>query len=993
MATVDDLRAALRSAESAQSTGVTVQQLQAALNQTDESNQTRPFQQTITEEQQLRLQELRGARLQRDRDRQLALGERFGVESPPESIGREELLLQQGFEVGGPALRLARLRAGFASNPIPAITEGLLEAFPDSTPEQLNLRYEQRVPTDELEREIDDATLSAQAQTDRELRERAANGEEITQEVRNKVTGRNLQTALANLPGLELVYDDPVTGRATVANPAQGDIGDLAELAGPALPFGGELVGAGTGAVFGAPGNAPGIVAGAAVGGGVGRGAGEAARLGIGRVLGVEPEEADFIDPVLSETGLGAFNSALGGTINALVARSIAKRVAGGQFGLEAARFGNFLDPVTFSQNQKALERFNQLAREKGIQALPKPTFGQLTGNKEVLDFERSLASSQGPLNRAKIENARLLDDVATAFNPKSGEIKRQDVGRLISRIASEIDKRISSREAELGRAISESEAREVSSQVGNILQADFRTDNALAADSLRQAALDAENTIFRERFGQQFRNIAQRSQGILGEAENLRQEALNIGREQSEEIFGLSGQGGLAQQAEAATRPSTLIDDQGEIIVDFPEVKLDAFLRDTSNLKELKRKVDAGQVNDKDSRTLARFIASAERDTENILRQAGREDILEDLLATRANFGQAKQLSQKAFGKLLSRDSSGNFRVDDADVFQRVVLNPSSATGIKSMLIDSGQESQLALIREGIRDVYARRFLPEGAQPNQLDKAAAQNWFNQNERALSVYFSPKELSEFKSPAILARKEKENRKKMELAQKKMRKWFGADLAETRDNPQKFMDTVFSKGTPQRMQQIKRILPSDQWSIFKDLYRNDLLAKIRSDSSSDGFNLNKLFSQTGQSNSASTRELIGRQTAEQILGKKEIRDLKSYGEALQILRQQGSRIVQDDTVSRRLRNVVRFFVKPLSVMSRRANALINEGQNNIETRMERALADPVKLKKMIQAVNEFKKDKISPAAATAFVDVLGSDVFDDLSAIEEEINQE
>lgn len=971
MATIEELEGLLNQAPAQQQAGqVDVNFLESLLPQEPSTLQS------VTPQQQARLEQLRQSReetFRRQRERFLP----GGIEPQRSAPGREELLLQQGLETEGPALRTSRLRASFTSNPIPTITQGLLEEFPDASAEQLNVRFEPLVPTKELQQQIDNATNEANAASEREIRERMADGEEISQETRSKIFGRNLQTFLTKMPGLELVYDNPATGRTTVANPVGADIGDLAEFAGPSLPFTGELVGGTAGGIIGAPGGVPGVVGGSAVGGGLGSGTGEAARLGIGRMIGAEPEEADFIDPVLSRSGTGAFNSALGGGINALISKSIAKQVAAGKFGIEAARFGNFLDPATFARNKAAVDKFNQLAAERGLPPV-KPTFGQLSGSEEALNFERSLASVDSPLTAMKAENARLIDDVASSFNPKSGALKRGEVPKLINRIAGEIEKRIVQQEKTLGRKITESEAREVAAQTKNIISSEMRTDNALAADSLRQAADDAERTVFGEKFGAQFRGIEERAAGVNVQPQDVRQTAQNIQREQADEVFQLSNAEEQKFLQAAADSPDV--------------VSFEGLSRGLSNLKELKRKIDSGQLPDKNSRTAARLIQAGENDLQQALVNAGREDILQDLLTTRQAFGEAKRLSKKAFGRLLSRDRTGNFKVDDADVFQRIVLNPGTAPAIKSMLIDSGQEAQIPLIREGIRDIYARRFLPEGAAPGQLDKAAAQNWFNQNERALKQFFSDKELAAFKNPAVVAKQESANRKKLQIAQKKMRQWFGADLASTKDTPQEFMDTVFNKGTPTRMKQLKALLPGDQWENFKDLYRTELLSKVRAGAAEPGFNVSKLFAQTGQAQNASAREVIGRQTAEQVLGKKELADLQTYGDAIQVLNKIGNTPVKAEALPRGLRAIKQFFVPPLSIASRRANVLLNEGKTIIERRMERALADPEKLDKMIKAVNEFQKDKFSQATVIGFIDALGSDTLDQLAEIEQEIKE-
>ena len=152
-------------------------------------------------------------------------------------------------------------------------------------------------------------------------------------------------------------------------------------------------------------------------------------------------------------------------------------------------------------------------------------------------------------------------------------------------------------------------------------------------------------------------------------------------------------------------------------------------------------------------------------------------------------------------------------------------------------------------------------------------------------------------------------------------------------------------------------------------------------------------MNKLFAQTGTASSASTRELVGRETASQVLGKNELKNLSDYGNALQILQQQGEKVVADTAVDKRIKNIIRFVVKPLSVMSRRVNALNSEGKNIVESRMEAALTNPQQLKKMINAIESFRKKKIPPASVIAFIEVLGSDLTDQLNEIEQEIVQE
>lgn len=961
------------------------------------------LEQEMTSDQTKRLSDLTSRREEnhrRSRDRHL---ERFGVEKPPLTKNREQILLGKGVEVGGTSLTGARTQASFTSNPIPTITKGLLAEFPEATEQNLNVRFIQFVPKADLEKQIDTAISIGNARSEEEISGKLENNPNLTESDKGKIIARNMNAVLTRLPGLELVYNDPNNdGRVTAVNPSGAEIGDFSELLGPSIPTTLEIGGGTVGTIAGASGGGlPGAVVFGGLGGAAGRGAGEAMRLGIGIMMGVEPSEADFLDPVTDEAIAGGINNALGAGISSLIAGRIASAVANGKFGISAARFGNFLDPQTFSRNAKAIEEFNKLAKSKGLKPLARPTFGQLNENKFLMGEEEGFKNANGVITQQKAENGRLLDDVSSSFD-KGGFIKK-DADIVIGRIAGDIERRIRAREATLGRQLELSEAREEAIQVDNILRGDIATDNVLAAESLRDISKKASDKILKERFGKRFTEIEEQTSGLSIEPKSTIAEAKKIIAERDEQSFKarVGEEDSLLNRAEGAgveqgSFKALIVDVNGDTILnpEIPKslVTFKGLDKTSSELKAVKRLKDVGAGQSASSRTIARLIGASEDDLIALLDKHGLKEVKDNLFTLRSEYGEAKRLNEKSIGKMLNKDQDGNFKVDDVDVFEKVILNPSAALGIKSILVESGQEAEIGLIREGIRDVYAKKFLPEGAAPNQL-KPQALNWFNQNELALKQYFSPAELKAFKNPAQMAIKEQKNREKMRKAQEFMRKEFGADLANTKETPQEFMDIIFNKATPSNMAKLKGSLIPERWTEFKDMFRGEMLARMRRSPSEGGLDKDRLFSAIAKSKTPTTRELVNRNTIEQVLGKKEVENLSTFAEAIRILEKAAPNIERETGASKLAKQAVRFFVKPLSVMSRRVKSVMTLGKNNVENSMEQALSDPIRLEKMIKSVREFREDPLSQTALIGFVDAIGNDFIDKNLELEKQLKEE
>jgi len=973
--------------------------------------------QPLRPEQTQRLAEIRQQKQeQQSYERQRAL-ETYGM-PPPEGgqPSREEILLQQGVETEGAPLRLARMKAGFTSNPVPVIKQGLAEQFPDADPNSFMVRYIPRAPMEEIEKEMEDVIATGNRMAINEINERKQNGELIDDALKQKIFDRNLQTELTKMPSLELVYNNPETGRVTSANPTGADIGDFAELLGPALPFVGETLGAGLGAIGGAASPVPGgTVLGAGAGGAAGGGIGEGARLGIGRMIGVEPEEADWIDPVLSQSKESGVTSFLGGALNNVLTRVLAKGVAKGQFGLETARLARFIDPDQFAKNKQAVKRMNEIAKERGISLGARASIGQLSEDKRLLAMEKQLQQAGSPLDEISVEQARFLDAANTAFTPEGG-LKRESVSDLVETIQNKIKDDIARREDLLGRELELSEAQEMALQVENILKKNVATKNALGQEGLRDAAEKAKQLILREDYGTRFNEIERRAAEIEGIPETFAQEArdnLAMGAEEVSPTFSEADKAfirdaAIADTEEAASlkfpKKFAFVDADGNLqsenITPANVKKFRGFMRTSQNLKRLKRRADSGTLQDRDSKLYDGFIDAIEKDMEKIATEAGRKDIYNDLVKLREGYGSKKMMYSEAFGKLMKKDPVGNWTVTEPEFFEKILLgnDGNNAIAAKSLLEEANLlDNQIPLIQQGIKDVYKRKFLATG-EPEPLTPARVRTseiWFEENKESLKQFFSDKEIAQFKSPTVFAKKEQANRKKLEKANQKLREWFGTDLANT--DPANFMAKLQSKMTVSRARKLKNILPEENWKELQGLYSQEVLANVRSLASEPGFSVKKAFEELALGPAPTSKELIGREVMEEFMGKKFVKDFADYADGMRVLHKTASNVEKVAQMPEEAKQLLRFFTQPLSQAGRRTRAILSLGMLNVDRRMQRAMANPESWEKMMKAVKKFDQRGLNEASATAatrlIYEALGNDLYPQLkqtnAAIEEQ----
>lgn len=224
----------------------------------------------------------------------------------------------------------------------------------------------------------------------------------------------------------KIEFLNPETKRWTLIDEVAFSTEDLKDIAGPAIPFAGEIGGATAGFLAGAS-TGPGAVATAAGGAGIGGGAGEAARLEIGRRMGVNPglEGGDIADQSLEVGGKAALGTGIGE----------------GLF-----RFGKYLfgSRTPFSPGQaESLLRESQTSNEvineinERIKGDFNPTLGQRTGVGEVLDKEASLergvdlTDARRILGENKQANISELERFYETISP-TGEAGRSGTGRRI---------------------------------------------------------------------------------------------------------------------------------------------------------------------------------------------------------------------------------------------------------------------------------------------------------------------------------------------------------------------------------------------------------------------------------------------------------------------------------------------------------------------------------------------------------------------------------
>ena len=913
---------------------------------------------------------------------------------------REEELLLKGVETEGPSLMGARTRASFTTNPTKMIEQGLAEEYPEADPKEFNVRYIQTGTDEVLTKNLDNIFTLVSQEANKQIEERVEGGEELSAADKNKITSRLLQDNIFRVPGLEMIYDNPETGQATAVNPPGMDIGDVTDMAGGALPFVGEVAGATAGTIWGAKHGWGSAMGAAGLFGGMGRGLGETMRLGFGRTMGWEPTEEEFIDPVVSEAQHGAIYSALGAGVSATIANRLAVLLTKGKISIGMAHFGNFLDPVTFAKNKAAVKTYNAMAKERGFKPIT-PTAGQMFGSKALQKIEANLVNDyKGPIGKAHIENGKLLDDVAGSFN--KGGIITSKVDMTTTRIANEMEKRIRAKEAKIDRRLNESEAREVASQVQNILRSEMNLKDSFAAGALREMGEKAEKQIFgKEGFGRRYKAIDDEAGHVKGEPSETRAMGKKLQAEERALAFRVSSgeaTSSVNNAADAGTAEEIVkyfIQDKAGNVILNPVIpkNLTTFTgmdKTASKLKALLRKInsmDAGLG----AREIGLLISAIEKDIEATLKKHGLNDVLKDVQTLRTDFAAARQLSDRSIGLLIKKDKSGNWTTVNEDVFNKIILDPAGAFGIKAMLTKTGQADQISIFRRGIRHLYSQKFLPEGAAPNQL-KGAAKQWFNTNKDALKHYFTPEELKAFQHPAQVAAREGKYRASFDVLKKKLRTGLQADLSMTSQTPQEFMNIIFNKGTASSMRQIKALLSPDRFTEFKSLFSGELFSKIRDSASKQGFNEEKMFSIMAIGPNPSSSESIKRAMIQQVLGPKETGDLVAFAKMLKILNDKATSGAAESFSSKVATQIVRFFVKPLSQTSRRVKAVISTGKLNIENSMEIALADPILLEKMIASVRSFQNDTKLQTALQAFVSAIGPEVLDKNNELEAQLKK-
>lgn len=694
----------------------------------------------------------------------------------------------------------------------------------------------------------------------------AANKEYARQFLQKKLTERfsdsleegqrvNLRTGKTSG---KVEFLNPETNRWTLIDEVGITTDDLKDLAGPSIPFAGEVLGATAGFLAGAS-SGPGAVATAAGGAGLGGGAGEAARLEVGRRMGVNPgfEGEDIVDQSLETGGKAALGAGIGE----------------GLF-----RFGKYLfgSRTPFSPEQaKSLLRESQASNEvineinERIKGEFNPTLGQRTGVGEVLDKEASLergvdlTDARRILGENKQSNISELERFYQTISPE-GEAGRSGTGRRIERTFQEGEE----------QALADARGVERSTrELVDIEAQDIRAlDEPLAGKDIREGLVELrdradrlETDLWKDVETRAGFNADTASSNIqIPRSDDLDRTVRTLSTEARKALTEGEARGKkslISRLVEKEEDSIRILDHNGQVMSEIPTSgePID-LVQVNSAISQLRRQI---RVSSKGLSSEDPSVGDAKRLLKSLVRTRNEYLAKNDpeLLGAIKDAEMASRTKNRLFNRsiasrYLRETEDGDFVIDDAGVFNSIFSSNNGQAARELGAILNANPQAMQATREHIYSLYKRTVFQNGVPDPKLHR----RFMDEYENVISPFFTKGDMDRVRKFGRFGDLVERRANELQNLEKALNSRLPGKIKKL--NSENIVDAVFGGGKTESgattlniddVKKLRRILDVGPKGLLEDtqsVFRDEISRRIRTNGVLDAGKLETLLDKQG-----------------------------------------------------------------------------------------------------------------------------------------------
>lgn len=740
----------------------------------------------------------------------------------------------------------------------------------------------------------------------------------------------------------QIEFMNPKTKQWTTFDESGLTMRDIQDMAGPALPFIGEVVGAIAGGTSGVA-SGPGAIAMAAGGALAGGTAGESGRLAIGKAMGVNP---DISGEDILEQGVGEG----------------ARAAAGEVIGEGVFRGGRYLlgkrTPFNVDQAQ-ALVRESQSSQEvideinDRVRGEFNPTLGQRTGNQAVLDREASLrggvdlVDTDEVFRKIEVGNRGELEKFFEVISPE-GQAGKVTTGKGVKSQFAQ-----SEREGlDQARQVDQSTRELISVEAEDIRRLDAPLagkDIREGLESLRANAEELETSLWsdvKERAG--FNSETASSSVKIPRGGDLDSTVRTLSTEAKKALSEGEARGKsslisrLVQKDEDTIK---ILDHNGKVLSEISTSGRDIDLvQMNSTISQLRRQI---RVSSKGLNADDPSVGDAKRLLKSLVttRNEHLSKTNPELLAAIQDAEHATRTTNRIFtrgvsSKFLRETDDGDFVIDNAGVFNQIFVrnNAQAAHELASVLNANPQAIQKT--REHIFSLYKKSVFQDGVPDPKLHR----KFMDEFEDVIAPFFRKGDMDRVKKFGRFGDIVQRRAKEMEDLEKAFNSRLPGKIKKL--NSESIVDSVFGRGKTEGgaatlnledVKKLRRTLEVGPEGLLDDtqrVFRDEISRRIRTDGVLDSKKLGALLDDFGDKVS--------------VLGGPQYRaDLKKLHAALKMVDSRGVKVTkgEEPALIQFLRSSV---LRPLSRAQRRITFGSKLNLSHRESALLEAVTDPDKL---------------------------------------------
>jgi hypothetical protein len=767
------------------------------------------------------------------------------------------------------------------------------------------------------------------------VRTAASFGDEdsVKQAIQNEF-GDGVEIRIGESTG-ELEYKLKGSDKFELVNSPGLDAGDFGSFAGDALPMIGDVGGSVAGGILGAtiagttltPAAAPaGATLGTATGGGVGSFAGEAARLTIGKMLGVHDKPIG--DIVKESLILGGISTA-----SSISTFGLGKIYQAVRSALKGRKFSGTAEDLGIGANQEADEIIAEINKLADGKFQPRP--GQKSGAelRELDELYQSNVNLGQTKEFREIDEANLsaLDDFSTKISDKAPGVG-QDQLTAVSTAQKSLDDRFIAKNKSNIDDVLNSNVSKVDDLAAKIDVDDYiPSDAGVIIRDVAAAEQDALIASFSPKYAKYSEGEFGQLSNVLSQSSPLSTLSKTLGKEERRLLVN-----GLQDNA------SLIRSGEGNITLQQIQETLKAI--NALKIKAVKGLTSEGA----DVETLSRVKGALKAERKLLLEKNGRPDLYDEITKLDVELAIAKDSVDRSIIGDLMRVNNGRFVVKDDNILNKILRSDVDSQRI----FDATQGNAAA--RQAIRDSmfasYKKSVFKTSADGTESLSVAAHNRLMDNPvftSNIQRFFGDADQKLIGQAGEFAKVMKKQAAQAKRMRSRLEKSFGAKVAS--GDPEAMLQIVFDDKLSGKSASLVRLLRQDPEALSalqfaaKERVKQSIIRRGKLDQST----FNGLFDSANRV-----------ANLENLMGKEYVDNLSTLNKALNLIKDKsGLSGGIEPSTSSVFKDVFRaIFAPPLSPKGRLVTAAQSGRRDRLVDLIGEAMKDEEKLKKLVALTN-------------------------------------